>query len=592
MGTLPVEALDHDTSHGERTGMSGATWADWYRALRTGALTPALARYYGDSEVPRWLAIYQQALDRFAAAYGTHGQVVLARCPGQMNVMGCHIDYGGMPSIRMAVRGRDTLTVIRQRDDGRVRLCNVLDYPGEPADRFAPIEFELEPLLPAERVAARQALMDYAARVCAERQARTGRSQVDDWAVLVQGMLIFLESYFRGRVRLGGFEGLVWSNVSPSGGMSSSSALVISTACAAMGVHGLDPRRDIPLADLVDGVGTSEWLRGTRGGTADHGGMVMGRAGKLVSVGVFPASPQGEAELPPDYVAFVADSGVPRIYDDSVKEETVIAYPLGTFVVRDLLLPRLQADPEFAGLVSDYARRIDLVRDITAANLGLGLAAIYRLLAAVPRRTCLAALERWAEEAGAAAAYRAMWEREVAGRFPHITPDYPIKLRRRFVYGLAEQDRVRQVIEYLNRGDMATVLELVRIAHEGDHDREVEDEVLAALAAGARAGEERARLCFLPGGYGRMTPEYDRVVHTINDFLLADGGPTAGSVQRFGAGWGGNIGGLIRRDYVAGGRRAAFGRLLRDELGILVDPADCVATAGEGACLVTPPATG
>ena len=63
-------------------------------------------------------------------------------------------------------------------------------------------------------------------------------------------------------------------------------------------------------------------------------------------------------------------------------------------------------------------------------------------------------------------------------------------------------------------------------------------------------GDERARLCFLPGGYGRMTVPYDRVVRVINEYLLGDGGPGAGSVQRFGAGWGGNVGGLVRRDYV------------------------------------------
>ena len=67
----------------------------------------------------------------------------------------------------------------------------------------------------------------------------------------------------------------------------------MATALAAMGVHGLVPRCDMPEAALVDGLGTSEWMRGTRGGTADHGGMILGRAGKLVGVGVFPARVQG-----------------------------------------------------------------------------------------------------------------------------------------------------------------------------------------------------------------------------------------------------------------------------------------------------------
>ena len=154
-------------------------------------------------------------------------------------------------------------------------------------------------MLPKARVAERQALMDYAGQVCRQRLERTGSALASDWSALVEGQLIYLESYFRGRVALGGFDGLVWSNVSPSGGMSSSSALVVATALAVMGVHGLDAAlRNMPEADLVDGLGTSEWMRGTRGGTADHGGMILGRAGKLVGVGVFPARVQGEAALP------------------------------------------------------------------------------------------------------------------------------------------------------------------------------------------------------------------------------------------------------------------------------------------------------
>jgi galactokinase len=570
--------------------MFATSLRQWSRGLSSGALDGHLELYYGAAEVPVWRQRYQDALELFGQRYGEAGDIVVARCPGQMNIMGVHIDYGGMPSIRLAVRGRDTLTVARGTADGSVRLSNVLRYPGEPAERFAPVAFDLAQIVPAENVGTREAIMSYAGRLCAERQARTGRAQVDDWGVLVQGQLVFLESLLRGRAACRGFDGLVWSNVSPSGGMSSSSALVIATACAALGVVGLDPRTDVSLADLVDGVGTSEWIRGTRGGTADHGGMVMGRAGKVVSVGVFPAASQGEARLPGDYVAFVLDSGVPRVYDDAMKEETVIAYPLGTFLLRDIVLPQLRPDPEFAGLPIDLGDRIRFIRDLTEANLGLGLPALYRLLAAVPRCTTLAKLRQQARQAGAGAAFDAMHAREVAGKFPHITDDYPIWLRRRFVFGLAEQDRVRFLLEYLNAGQVDRALELMRVSHDGDLDQEVPDEVLAEAERRARRGDERARLCFLPGGYGRMTVAYDRVVRVINEFLLTDGGPTAGSVQRFGAGWGGNIGGLVRREYATGDRRADLARVLADDLGLRVDPAACIAVPGEGACLVPPPA--
>jgi hypothetical protein len=142
------------------------------------------------------------------------------------------------------------------------------------------------------------------------------------------------------------------------------------------------------------------------------------------------------------------------------------------------------------------------------------------------------------------------------------------------------------MIEYLKAGDMVTALELIRISHAGDLDREVEDEVLAGLADGAERGEQRARLRFLPGGYGRMTPAYDRLVRVVNDFL-AKRGAAAGAVQRLGAGWGGNIGGLIRREFIDGAQREAFADLLRAELG--GEPEIVVAVPGEGASLLVGP---
>ena len=314
--------------------------------------------------------------------------------------------------------------------------------------------------------------------------------------------------------------------------------------------------------------------------------------GKLISVGVFPAQPQGEATLPDEYVAVILDSGVPRVYDDAMKEETVIAYPLGTFMVKELLLPQLGGKPGFENLVEDFREQIVFIRDITEENLGVSLSGVYQLLAGIPKEITLKELEGRAREAGAGEVYEEMYRRDVEGKFAHITPDYPIFLRRRFVFGLTEQDRVKRVLEYMNAGEMATSLELARISHDGDLDREVTDEELADLEGRARQGEERARLCFLPGGYGRMTPEYDRAVRVINEFLIDAGGPTAGSVQRIGAGWGGNVGGLIKREFVSGKRSREFGKLLRGELGIEEDPAGCVAVPGEGVCLLEAPEEG
>jgi len=242
-----------------------------------------------------------------------------------------------------------------------------------------------------------------------------------------------------------------------------------------------------------------------------------------------------------------------------------------------------------AGLRDDFRDRIRFIRDITAENLGLSPSAIYRVLARMPKRTNLAQLRAEAKKAGIADRFDEMCQREIVGKFQLMAEDVPLYLRRRCAYGLAEQDRVGGMLEYLNAGDMATALELIRISHDGDLDTEVEDDVLTELGARAANGEDRAQLRFLPGGYGRMTPEYDRLVQVVNDFLSA-AGAEAGAVQRLGAGWGGNIGGLVRREFVEGAQREAFEQLLRAELGGV--PEMTVAVPGQGAGLLTSPAGG
>jgi len=566
---------------------NAASLSQWHSSIESGHFDREFGRIYGVDQIAAWRTHYLGALEKFAEIHGNAGEVVVARCPGQMNVMGMHIDYGGMPSLRLAVRGADTLVVARAAPESRkVRISSVLHASGDAEDRFAPIELDLDEILPTERVVERQALMDYAGRICQERLVTEGSALADDWSVLIAGQLVYLESYFRDRLALYGFDALVWSSVSPSGGMSSSSALVVATALATLGVHGLEPHRDILTEDLIDGLGTSEWIRGTRGGTADHGGMILGRSGRLISVGVFPAWAQGEAVLPDEYAALVLDSGIVREYDEAVKEETVIAYPLGTFIARELILPRLKDDPNFAGLVGDFRERIHFIRDLTVENLGLSLSALYRILGEMPKRTSLAELEAECRAAGIGGRFDEWYQREIAGKFQFLTDDTALFVRRRCAFGLAEQDRVDGMIEYLNAGDMPAAFELIRISHEGDLDAEVEDEVLADLVARVDRGEQRAGLRFLPGGYGRMTPPYDRLVRLANDFLVGCGA-TVGSVQRLGAGWGGNIGGLIHRDFIDSERGREFVDRLSSVIGH--EPEMAMIAAGEGAVLLLAP---
>jgi galactokinase len=573
--------------------LSAASVAIWRRALaaESGDLWQYLLALYADA-APAWRGRLLEALDAFDTAFPDQDEsrsLAISRCPGQMNIAGMHIDYGGMPSLHLAVRGHDTVTLAAARDDDCIRLRSLyVDDNGEGC-RFEPAEFHLSDLAATEPIESRQGLLDYAGHVCAERERATGTTFDDSWSILPQGGLVYLDSWLRlAGKRPQGMDALIVSNVSPSGGMSSSSALVISTAWAYLRLHDIAPGDDMSWEDAIDGVGTSEWIRGTRGGTADHGGMVLGKAGALVSVGVFPAQDCGSAPLPPDYVAVILDSGVPRVYDEAGKEETVLAYPLGTWFVRELLLPAKAGAPGWGSLASDYRQRIELIRDITPERLGITTPQLCELLACVPSTTTLSEVEAMAAAAGVGASYAAMHERDIGNKFPRISPDFPVRLRRRFTFGLAEQDRVAAMVDFLAAGDITTAFELVRISHAGDYDKEVSPEELANLSS-RPPDDPRARLAFVPGGYGRMTEAYDRVVTALNDFLLGYGAE-AGAVQRLGAGWGGNVGGLISRRFLHGEERDALERLVRDDLGLPAFDLDAgVATPGAGASLMPAP---
>lgn len=564
----------------------------WIQAFRgTGSEpVPGFAGLYGDGEErDRWQRRYLGILEGYVTTYGDQAHVVIARCPGQMNVMGMHMDYGGMPSLRMAVSGTDLITVAGQPADGkssRVRMESVFDGEGSEIDAsYEPLELDLEKAFPTENVGTHAALKDFAGKICRQREVSTGSPFESRWEILPTGALIFLESHFRSRAVLKGFDAILWSNLSPSGGLSSSSALVMSTAYAALGVSGLIPGRDIGLQALVEGVGLSEWLRGTRGGTADHMGMVAGGRGELTCVGAMPVCELSRASLPSEYEAIAFDSGVPRVYDEAVKEETAMAYPLATFLVREILLKSFAERADWPSVSADVRDRLLLVRDIRTDTLqGLSQRHICEILKSIPQVTTLRQLREMAVESGAGTAYEAMRRAEIDGRFTAIDDDYPLPLRRRITFALAEQDRVVVMVDSLNNGDVEKSLTLIRTSHAGERDEEVSDAMLDEIAE-----SPVLRLGDLPGGYGRMTAAYDRVATAVNDFLIQFGGEATGAVQRLGAGWGGNIGGLVRRDFLKSRGAIKLEETLRADFGLETSLADSVFRPGAGACLIHAP---
>ena len=335
------------------------------------------------------------------------------------------------------------------------------------------------------------------------------------------------------------------------------------------------------MGELIEGIGSSEWLCGTRGGTSDHGAMFYAENDALVCIGALPTRNLGLTTIPSNYSAVVFDSGVARIYDDSRKQETAAAYPVSLFLFRHVILPRLRKEPAFSGLKPGAAQAIHTLGDLL--ELDLGLEAIYTLVAQLPCEATLGKIESWARKAGAQSAFRSFFEDVIRDPFPAIGLDTLLYLRRRTLYGLAEHDRVIKSLSFLRDGNVNRVLDLIRISHSGEGDGDLTHEEIEDLIERSKLGSGECDLCYQPGGYGRMTPAYDRVATEVNDFLRS-AGASAGAVQRLGAGWGGSIGGLVERSTMA-----KLGRYLEEELGIQLPASGLGIVPGAGASAIRPP---
>jgi len=166
-----------------------------------------------------------------------------------VNLIGEHIDYAGLPVLPMAIDQGVTLRVAPRADD-RVRLVNARETFGER-------EFPIAPSIPPY--------------------------PNGDWGnypkAAIQGLV-------EAGYRVAGFDAVLESDLPPAAGLSSSSALVVATALAALaasgdGVGAVAPSDPLPLAALL---ARAERYVGARGGGMDQAAILAGRAGHAMHI--------------------------------------------------------------------------------------------------------------------------------------------------------------------------------------------------------------------------------------------------------------------------------------------------------------------
>ncbi len=181
---------------------------------------------------------------QFEQAFGRRPELV-ACAPGRVNLIGEHTDYNGLPVLPVAI-DRHVLVAAARRDDTAVRLAN--------ADaRFAP-------------------------RGC-ELAAEIAPGPAGDWAnyhqAAAQGVLPLA-----GRAEMRGGDFLIAGDIPPGAGLSSSSALLVASALALLGVND----RSAPALELAELLAAAERYVGTQSGGMDQAICLLAEAGHALRI--------------------------------------------------------------------------------------------------------------------------------------------------------------------------------------------------------------------------------------------------------------------------------------------------------------------
>ena len=479
------------------------------------------ARIYGEDtdSLEERIGWYGDVVRRFCELYGRDREVIIVRAPGRINLIGMHVDHrGGHVN---SIASREVIMVVEGGEDDRVILHNS-------DERFEPCSFTIGEELPAEQID------DWEGWTGKQAQERDRAGTAGHWSNYVKAPLVYLQDRLKGQ-RLRGMNALVSGNIPQAAGLSSSSALVVCAAEASLCLNGLvfSPN------EFVEFCGIAEWYVGTRGGAGDHAAIKFSRQGFLSHVGFFPL----EVELvpfPKDYRVVICNTGVPAQKAAGARDifnQRVAAYEIGLLLIKERF-------PHFAP-------RLQHLRDLNAANLGVDEATIYEVLLSLPQTITRRELAK---------ALTDQRDRLHQLYGTHADPPGGYLVRQVCLYGVAECQRSKMAVENLKAGDVEGFGELMNLSHEGDRVTRIvsgkrvpriytlPDDCLRELIADLRSGDpariDAARLYRQPGGYLVSCPEGDELVD------IAQGVDGVLGARLVGAGLGGCVAVLVRRDQV------------------------------------------
>jgi len=366
----------------------------------------------------------------FAREYGQARKCFLVRAPGRINLMGRHVDHQGGFTHTVAL-DCEVVMAAAGRNDDVIHLVNT-----------DPVAFPRRELVINDW---RNALRfpDWLSFVDSETVRSYLRSTAGDWSNYVLASVLY-QQYQRRDRRLRGMDIAVHGNVPIAAGLSSSSSMVVAAMEAVCAVNAIPAGG----SDIVNSCGEAEWFVGSRGGSADHAAIRLGKAGRAVRIGFHPFNMSGYVPIPPDAAILVAFSGQHAIKSAGARDrfnERVACYRLGVLLLHKKY-PRL-------------VNKLEYICHLTPARGVVTEEQTRRMLDELPVRITRPQLRR---RLGSA----------FAGRLDRIFTSHGdpgwYTIRDVVAYGVGECERSRMSAGYLKKNKLDTFGELMLLSHDGD----------------------------------------------------------------------------------------------------------------------------
>ena len=374
------------------------------------------------SEAPSHAARFLRMVRMFEDRYGDAPDVRLLRAPGRVNLVGEHTDYNGYPVLPMAIE-RDIAFLAAPVTERTITVCNT--------DRaFAPRTFALDRAI---------------------RPFFQG-----DWGNYVKASVngLIADGVLPPTAR--GLRAVVDGNIPDSAGLSSSAALVVVCALAALSVNAVAFEK-LHLAEVL---AKAERYVGTEGGGMDQAISLLGQAGTALKIDFFPLRVEA-VPFPNDHVVVVSNSMVRAAKSGGVRNE------YNRRVVECRLAAALGAHAASRRLTRTI--HTSLLSDLAPEKLGLQDAEIDSLVRSQTGESPLTMLEVAVRLGMPVEELKETYCRLRSGAL-FDEPADGLKLWKRYRHVVTEARRVGLTREAFRQGDIGGVGQLMRQSHESCRD--------------------------------------------------------------------------------------------------------------------------